>query len=91
MNCSEPQTDDRPSPVEDKAKPNLTSKVSLPLVLGDKWLVANSRGQSAVRGGALEASRSGQEQRTGSFPSGAGLHSGHPETPPKTGSGFPRS
>lgn len=51
--------------------------------------MADAGGESAVRGGALEASGSGQEQRAGGFPSGARLHPGHPETSPKTGSGVP--
>lgn len=39
------------------------------------------RRPAAVRGGAVEASGPGEEQGAGRFPSGAGLHSGRPETP----------
>lgn len=53
---------------------------------GDWRVMAGIRPRPAVTGGALETSGSGQEQRTGGFPSGAGLHPGHPETSSKTGS-----
>lgn len=61
----------------------------MPLLTGDWWVVADFRCRSAIRGGALEASGKGQEQRAGGFPSGAGLHPEHPETSPETGGGPP--
>lgn len=59
--------------------PRLPSVAAPP---GDHRVHARARSRpAAVRGGAVEAFGSGEEQGAGRLPSGAGLHSGHPETP----------